>query len=353
MGRYRPFSVSSRWMRLIALTGVLLRFPFYSWERIRHRRGIRETTLDRDPIFIIGHWRSGTTHLHNILSRDPQFSWITFLQTSMPWDFLSKLKIGPSIIERFLPKTRGMDNVRLSLDSPQEEEMALGNMGDLCYYYCYYFPSYHQEIYRRSILLEDLSEQELSELASTYRYLAKKLAYRPENRGKRLLFKNPASTARAPFLHTTFPGAKFVHIVRNPFEVFCSTLQHFQRIMPAFAWQEWEKIDFEEVTLQSYTIIMRRYLEIRESLPDECLMEVRYEELIRAPLAVIERIYEHFGIEAGETGMNRIGAYLEEQEGYQKNRYTLTRPQIDLIRNSWAFALDEWGYDRPPEIDVV
>ena len=353
MGRYRPFSGSSRRVRLTALAAVLLRLPFYSWERARHGRAIQETALDRGPVFIIGHWRSGTTHLHNILSRDPQFAWITFLQTSMPWDFLGKLKIAPPIIERYLPKTRGMDNVRLTLDSPQEEEMALGNMGDLCYYYCYYFPRYHQEIYRRSILLEGLSARELEEFAATYRYLAKKLAYRPENRGKRLLFKNPASTARAPFLRSLFPHAKFVHIVRNPFEVFCSTHRHFQRIMPAFAWQEWEQIDFQKITLQSYAIMMQKYLEIRKTLPAQCLLEVRFEELERDPLAVIERIYEHLGIDQGETGMGRIGAYLKGQEGYRKNRYTLARSQIDSIRRSWAFALEEWGYDRPPEVGVV
>ncbi len=332
---------------------VILRFPFYRWERLMHDRGIEETEIEKDPIFIVGHWRSGTTYLHNLLSQDPQFAWISFLQTAMPWDFLGKLKIAPPIIEKILPETRGMDNVRLSLDSPQEEEMALGNMGLLCYYYCYYFPRHFREIYRRSILLEGVGKEELEEFAYTYNYLLKKLAYSEENRGKRLLLKNPAATARIPWLRSVFPKAKFIHIVRNPFEVFCSTVRHFGRTMPAFAWQNWKDLDFEEITLENYELIMRRFLRDRNSLSTDCFFELKYESLERNPMDAVEEIYDHFRLEKKMGGLSQISAYVESERAYRKNVYTIGKPQIEAIRERWAFSLQEWKYDLPPGITVI
>ena len=39
------------------------------------------------PIFIIGHWRSGTTHLYNILSKAPWFQYVNPYQAGLPKDF--------------------------------------------------------------------------------------------------------------------------------------------------------------------------------------------------------------------------------------------------------------------------
>ncbi len=349
---YAPFDRASLAMRLIAIAAVLVRFPFYRVERILHRRRIRDLELIGDPIFIVGHWRSGTTHLHNLLSHDPQFGWISFIQTSMPWDFLSRLKIAPPIIERFLPETRGMDNVRLSLESPQEEEMALGNMGPLCYYYCYYFPHHFRRIFRESILLDGISPEQLSHFGRNFLYLTKKLSLSDRSWGKRLLFKNPANTARIPWLQSIFPKAKFIHIVRNPFEVFCSTLRHFQRTMSAFAWQNWSQIDFEQVTLDNYALMMRRFLDFRSSLAPDSFYEFRFEALDQNPLHEIEKVYDHLGIPNKDRALPQIETYLERQRDYRRNVYGLNRGQVEKVRHEWNFALRFWNYDLPAGIEL-
>ena len=52
--------------------------------RIERRRfGPRiEATEVQAPLFILGHYRSGTTHLHNLLALDPQFAAPSFLARS-------------------------------------------------------------------------------------------------------------------------------------------------------------------------------------------------------------------------------------------------------------------------------
>lgn len=346
-----PYDPRKRWIRMLMHAVVLARVPFYRSERRLHDAAIRSTALERPPIFLVGHWRSGTTHTHNLLSQDPQFAWINFLQTAMPWDFLGKLKIAPPIIERFLPQKRGMDNVDLSLDSPQEEEMALGNLGPLCYYYCYYFPRRIDEHYRRSILFEGVSPDELSHFADTYRFLLRKLTYAHE--GRQLLLKNPASTARIRWLKEQFPNARFVHIVRNPYAVYASTRRHFRYTLPGFAWEPFDHLDTERITLEHYRLLMTGYLEQRDAIPSEDLIEVRYEEIVRNPLDVLESIYDRFDIGGWAQAAERIAAYLGEKRGYQRNRYQMRSGEIDRIRREWRFAFDEWKYDLPESIGIV
>src|SRR4051794_3899053 len=48
------------------------------------------------PVFILGHWRQGTTHLHNLLALDPQFAYPTLFQTLYPRSFLTT--------EAFIPR---------------------------------------------------------------------------------------------------------------------------------------------------------------------------------------------------------------------------------------------------------
>ena len=76
----------TRYQRFIAAVAQTVRFPFATMEGLRHNAAIRRHRLSEPPIFLVGHWRSGTTHLHNLMSRDPQFGFLKFSETAMPLD---------------------------------------------------------------------------------------------------------------------------------------------------------------------------------------------------------------------------------------------------------------------------
>jgi hypothetical protein len=335
-----------------SLLAALIRFPFYQIEKRVNRERIAGAASSAAPLFIVGHWRSGTTHLHNLMSTHPQFAPITFRHTALPWDFLSPIKVGSRILASTLPETRGMDNVGLSLDSPQEEEMALGNMGTLCYYYCYYFPREMDLHYRRSVLFEDVPPDLLSRFARNYRYLLDKLA--AESPDKRfLLLKNPASTGRLQWLKSIFPNARFIHIYRNPYEVFASTVRHFHKVLPEFALQPYGHLDFEAVTLKNYRLLFERYFEQRELIPQEDLFEVTFERLVAEPEQVIGEIYQYFSLPAEKEAVDSVRSYNGRNRDYQRNLYTLTRRQVDAIKRDWKVTLEPWGYDIPEKIEIV
>ncbi len=318
------------------------------------RSRIRDVDFSENPsIFLIGHWRSGTTHLHNLLSRDPRFGFLTFGETAMPNDMLGPmLPFGKKMIDRALPETRGTDNVRLTLAEPQEEEMGLGNLQRIGYYGVYHFPQEMQTVRDESLFFEGVSSRVKKKFFDRYELLIRKLAVaRP---GKQLLLKNPPSTCRVSEIRKRFPNAKFVHIVRNPWPVYASTVAKFPRLYNAFAWQTFQDVDIPPFVVETYERLMKGYLEEQASLglSETDLVEVRYEDLTDRPLEEIERIYQQLRIPFTDEAQSEISSYLKSLSGYQKNRHKLTQREVDAVQRHWSFAFDHWGYDVDPSSSV-
>lgn len=349
--RNGDFTERSRAQRIRSILAVWTRQPFTLMERVLFSRQVKAYRLPQPPIFIVGNWRSGTTHLHNLLSCDSQFDSIDFGQTAMPHNLLNPTRfIGRAAVASTIPKDRGMDEVKLGIREPQEEEMALGNLNPISYYNVFYYPQQMKHHFDRAVFFEDTTPAEREAFEWAYVKLARKLSIAAE--GKQLLFKNPASTARLGLLDRLFPGVRFVHIVRNPYEVFASMLNHYPRLLSAFAWQRFDNLDLEQMVFYKYRRMMGAYLEQRAAMKGR-LAEIRYEKLVDDPMGEAGRFYDELRIPGREAGIARIRRYLEGKGSYQANRYQLTRKQVDRIRQEWGFALEEWGYDLPKSIEVV
>ncbi len=79
----------------------------------------------QQPVFIVGVHRSGTTHLHNLLSLDPQFTAPTTHHIMNPAGCVFTGWMVSPVLGMFLPYERPMDSVRFSLFSPQEDEFGV------------------------------------------------------------------------------------------------------------------------------------------------------------------------------------------------------------------------------------
>lgn len=350
--RHGNYSTRSRKQRMISWLAQFARWPWSALEDVQWRGRIRAHQLSAPPIFLIGHWRSGTTHLHNLLSRDPQFGYIDFGQTAMPWDMMGKkVELGRRLIDSVLPETRGYDNVKLSLDEPQEEEMALGNLNPIGYYNIYYFPQQTAELARKALFFEGATPEEIAAFESAYEFLVRKLGV--VNQGKRLLFKNPPSTTRIPLIRRLFPDAKFVHIVRNPYPVYRSSIGKFPRLYNAFAWQDFDEVDTHGFTLDIYESLMGRYLRDRETISPGDLFETSYERITADPLGEVARIYDALGVGGKDSGLEHIGRYVETIKNYQPNEHRMSRRHVEEIQERWRFSFDHWGYPIEPPADIT
>ena len=124
-------------------------------------RKIERTKIEHDPIFVIGHWRSGTTLLHELLVRDRRHTYPDTYACFAPNHFLlSGWFVKPSL-KMLLPSRRPMDNMAAGWDRPQEDEFALCNMGLLSPYLTIIFPN-HPPQYQEYLDLQGISAPALN-----------------------------------------------------------------------------------------------------------------------------------------------------------------------------------------------
>ena len=198
---------------------VAARWPFSTVERVAMESRLPKFEELPPPVFILGHWRSGTTHLYNIMSKSGDWGIVPPVATGLPWDLFGLAQAFRPLLERALPKHRYIDNIPVYPDSPQEDEIAMANMTDLSFYHGIYFPRAFNELVRRGLFFDGCSETDVDAWKHRFVYLLRKLTKLQD--GRPMLIKNPVYTGRLRLLQQMFPDAKFVHIHRNPYESIC------------------------------------------------------------------------------------------------------------------------------------
>lgn len=296
------------------------------------------------PVFIIGHWRSGTTHLHNLLSQDPQFAPVTYIHCAAAGIFLSQEKYARRRIGEKLPRVRPMDEMSLSLDSPAEEELALARISDTSFYHCFFFPRHLREIFRQSVLLEGLPPDRMQRWERKYTWFLKKVSL--ASAGRPLLLKNPANTGRVRQLLRLFPDARFIHIYRNPYTVYPSTRNLYARLLTLWSLHRYDLAEVDAAILDFYREMMPRYFDDAKAVPPGQLSEVRFEDLDTNPLPTLERIYSELHLPGFADARPRVEAYLATQTNYRKNTFAPDPETTRHVTKAWGFAAERWDY-RP------
>lgn len=318
--------------------------PLRIAERLRYGRRVARTSIDRPPVFILGFARSGTTHVHNLMGHDPDLGYVSTFQALAAPFFLISRGWFERIVARRLPAKRPMDNVRVDLDLPQEEELALAALSPLSPVHLLSFPGRVMEIVERMGGMR-LSEAEMAEWERVYLEVLRKATVVCE--GRRLVLKTPANLGRTPLLLRLFPDAKFVFVVRNPYVVYLSAMKLYRTMIPLYQLQpvDWDEI--QASVLANYADMTRRYMRDRDSIPAGSLVEVRFEDIEADAIGSLERIYSELALPNWGHARQPIAEYLRSLAGYRKNRYRIDTPTIDLVNRNWGFAVEEWGYEPP------
>lgn len=337
---------------LAAIFSVLAE-PFRIIERLWCNKKINNVTLDKDPVFIVGHWRSGTTHLHNIICQDPQMAYVTTLQGSFPEVMLAEpgKTIFRTFVNVFLPKKRQGDNVQMHPDFPQEEEFALGNKHAFSFYNFWYFPNNTRSIYQRNIEFKNVDTAKIDMWQQEYLYLAKKAIL--NTKGSRFISKNPPNTGRIKEILKVFPNAKFIHIYRNPVAVYLSTKKFFDSMMPSLQLQDISDADKIDNIIWVYKKIMQQYFEDMQAIPKGNLVEVKFEDLEILKVDEIERIYNTLNIDGFKKALPNFIAYFEKKKSYKKNTHVIDAEILNRILKEWDFSINKWNYNVPKNVEII
>jgi hypothetical protein len=319
--------------------------PLRLLERLHYGWQVKRSRISDPPIFIIGHWRSGTTHLHNLLCQDENLIGVSTLQTIAPEMYFIGDKTIKSIAERILPPTRLMDNMAWSMDSPQEEEFAIANMSPYSFYHHWTFPRKARYYFEKYALFNEVPKKVIAKWKEIYVSILTKAGL--HKGGKRLVIKNPTNTGRIKVLLELFPRAKFIHIYRDPYRVYLSTKHLYRRTLPITQLQEISDAETEDNILLFYKELMQRYLADKELIPPENLVEVKFETLEEKPLEELERIYKHLALPGFKEAKPVFQSYLDARADYQKNQYDgLDKDLIAKVNQHWGFAIETWGYQK-------
>ncbi|MCX6269782.1 MAG: sulfotransferase [Bacteroidetes bacterium] len=318
----------------------LLLSPFNCLEEILYGRRINSVIIQQDPVFILGYWRSGTTCLHNILSLDPRFGFLTTTHAFFPGMVILGKNMLPQLLKKILPEKRLIDEVDMAPGYPQEDEFVMANTSRFSFFHGFVFPRKGSEYFKKYVLFQQLNTRELDAWKKTYMACVKKLAF--INPGKILLLKNPANTAKVDLLLELFPGAKFIFLYRNVYETYLSNLRTIEKMVSVNQLQTTHgKMSFKEMN-RYYPEVMRKYQTDKSKIPAGNLVEIRYEDLIKYPLEQVRNIYNKLQLNGFEGVEEKIKEYINSQKEFTLSHYQINKQIMEMIDNEWN--IDSIGY---------
>lgn len=333
--RYIPRMVYS-----LALSSIMS--PFYIKERLQFDKHIKKLQITKPPLFIIGHWRSGTTFLHNILSHDTNLGYFTTFQAYLPAVFLGNEGLFKPLVSKSIPKKRPMDEVVMNAEFPQEDQYAIGAFSRYSYYHGWCFPQ-NMELYNNYVCMENLPKETIEDWKLFYLYILKKITL--HQKGKQLVLKNQDNTGKIKILLDLFPDAKFIFLYRNPYTLYHSMMKFMRVTIPRFCIQRPPSIEYvEEKMMDLYTQITQKYLRERDAIPTGNLIQVRYEQFISQPLSEIQNIYGTLHLPGFQDAASAFKTYLDTQAALRTDSYVIDDVLKQKIDKKWGFAVREFGY---------
>jgi omega-hydroxy-beta-dihydromenaquinone-9 sulfotransferase len=342
LSKHRHF-YPPRYLKLIVtlMLCVALQRSINKEEKL-YRDKIQDIEIQEDPVFIIGHWRSGTTYLHYLMSLDTEnFAYPTTYQCFCPTVFLTFNE--ESRLYKFLNKTMGtrsraIDNMELTLSSPQEEEWMYMPLGGFSYALeKLIFPKTGVSDFDEIIRLS--TDEKTKEITHK---IFKKLTFAYH---KRILSKSPGHFSRIPLLKQLFPNSKFIFILRNPYDVVLS-MMHAKKILgKILSLQKSAPDDIISVakSLIFYMDVMKDNMHLLEL---NAYTTIKYEDLIKDPIRNIQTVYNTLGFKYTGKYDEALRAYVESRKDYKRNRFEMTSEAKRVIYDECQQIFDEYGYDK-------
>jgi hypothetical protein len=355
-----------RWLAHFSILSLLSLWAFTNALCLQLDRlffpGYRKTRIEK-PVFIVGNARSGTTLFHRLLCGDEErFVYFRTWEILFPSLLQKKAILAlAAAYQRMFPRSferlaaweeRQLQTIKamhpIGINKPEEDEFLL-LIPFASVTLTVLFPYVDQltelaDFDGRPALLR-------RRIMNVYREcVARQLHLHGGDRT--LVSKNPSFVSKLRSLAEEFPDAKFVYLIRNPFETIPSLLK-LMRTM-------WEGLGLDSGHIESSTKqlaegCMRDYshaMEVLADLPADRYAIVEYTELVADPKAAVERVYEHLGLSISPAFEKRLAAERSRQKRHQSfNVYSLAEfgvAEADLTRKLGPI-LQRFGF-RPEDV---
>ena len=311
-------------------------------QHLAYGKKIAAAKLDPPPVFVIGHWRSGTTLMHELMSLDPRFDFPDNFDAFVPNHFLISRFLFYPIVRMLMPRKRPMDNMSMSIDSPQEDDFALCALGAPTPYRRIAFPNRLNRDHL-SLNLDHASPQIQEQVRKSLETFLKTLSVQYKSR---LVLKSPPHTGRLKQLAEWF-RSKFIHLSRHPYRLVPSTMRLWKLLdlLQGFQLPRYDDTALKNYIFECKNLMYSEYADQRTEIEPNRLIEVKFEELVADPVSEMEKVYSQLELEEFETAKPRIEGYFEKRKGHKTNPFELDESLRSDIDANWREYMEMFGYE--------
>jgi hypothetical protein len=348
-----------KWFRLLRENGVskskvfeavkisffsIISYPMQLLDRALVLHKSKSLKQDDAPVFIIGHWRSGTTYLHYLMAKDDYFGYLSLYQAFLPNITTIGGKLFRQLFKPLVPGKRPQDNIEVDIDVPAEEENAISTFAFESASHSFWFPK-NEKYFKKYALFEDATKKDINNWQKAYKRLMTKVAIAFP--GKKPLIKNPHNSGRVTQLLKLYPNAKFIHIYRNPLKVLPSTYLMYDKVVTTQFLQDFTEEELHDKIFYYYTSSMTNLLKDIKKIPKQNLYHLKFEDFEINPLSELEAVYKQFGFNHFDDVLPVFEEYVNSKKSYKKNSHRESPISTERILEECAFVFDELDYPMP------
>lgn len=340
--------------RILYIGAISLAFyPFALAEEVFCKLFVYPFTKLKTPLFVLGHWRSGTTYLFELLGEDPQFVYLNPASTYTVNNYLFMRKAIDKFQGNNIGNGRPMDNMDYTIESPSEETFSISAMSTKSCMNMVVFPQNYR-YYADYMFTNDMTMEERMEWEKNYKHILQKAVYedgrdrkvKKASDLKRLILKSPDNTARIEEILHLFPNARFVNIVRNPYKVEKSTMGMIDQCIGMMSFQDIpDREDIMDYVVDMYADVYHRYLNERSMIPEGHLIEIKYEDFVKKPYEHLEKIYKTLGIKGFAKAAPNFKKHIEGVKDYQVTKSEIEPLLKKKVNEKLGFAFEAFGYE--------
>jgi hypothetical protein len=306
----------------------------------------------REPLFIVGLSRSGTSILHELLTEDPRHRALLSWEARYPCPSpeaathetdprVRRADFELTLWPRMVPQYQAMHEMGGQIPTECGDITCNAFIGDR-------LPALHQlPTYAAAVAGADMRPA-----YDIHKQILQILQWKMK--GRRWLLKAPAHMNWLPTLFEVYPDAHVIQTHRDPLQIMGSTVS----LISAILWMRTKAVDPEGVKLAFgpayYEPQLYNVMRLRDEgvVPASQFFDVRFQDLMDAPFDTIRGVYESFGWDYTDEAESRMRHYLDHKPRgkFGKHFYSFYDLGLDLETERARYRGYQERFNIPSEV---